>query len=111
MKQCSQNYYGNCWQNGSGHLGVSYDPATWQPVSEYSCATQVDVEEAITAARYAFDSGTWPHQPRLRAEILYEFAERLQARMHEIEPWLVQLNGKLVKEARGEIGAAISSAV
>ena len=108
MKQCSQNYYGNCWQNGSGHLGVSYDPATWQPVSEYSCATQVDVEEAITAARYAFDSGTWPHQPRLRAEILYEFAERLQARMQEIEPWLVQLNGKLIKEARGEIGAAIS---
>jgi len=63
MKQCSQNYYGNCWQNGSGHLGVSYDPATWQPVSEYSCATQVDVEEAITAARYAFEdkvgSGTF----------------------------------------------------
>ena len=50
MKQCSQNYYGNCWQNGSGHLGVSYDPATWQPVSEYSCATHVDVEEAINAA-------------------------------------------------------------
>jgi acyl-CoA reductase-like NAD-dependent aldehyde dehydrogenase len=108
MKQCSQNYYGNRWQNGSGHLGFSYDPATWQPVAQYSCATQVDAEEAITAARYAFDNGTWPHQPRLRAEILYEFAERLQARMHEIQPWLVQLNGKLVKEARGEIGAAIS---
>jgi hypothetical protein len=54
-----------------------------------------NVEEAITAARYAFDSGTWPHQPRLRAEILYEFAERLQARMQEIEPWHHQLNGTL----------------
>jgi acyl-CoA reductase-like NAD-dependent aldehyde dehydrogenase len=108
MNHRAKNYFSHQWQNGSGNIGISHDPATWQPVAEYSCATTAEFETGVSAARHAFDCGTWPHQPRLRAEILYEFAELLQARSREIEPVLVQLNGKLIKEARGEIGAAIS---
>lgn len=108
MNTCSKNYFDNVWQMGSGSGGDCHDPATWTLAATYSSASVAEADAAIKAARRAFDGGTWPHVPRLRADILYEFAARLQARINEIEPWLVTLNGKLQREARGELGAAVS---
>ena len=93
MKQCSQNYYGICWQNGSGHLGVSYDPATWQSVSEYSCATQVDAEEAIeraNATRFGLAASVWGENS--------ELARKLSSKLKSGTVWL-NCHNRLFAEA------------
>jgi acyl-CoA reductase-like NAD-dependent aldehyde dehydrogenase len=102
------NFFGGRWTVGQGQAGVCINPATAEPAAEYSEASLDEALAAIDAARAAFDQGPWPRSPRLREAVLLEFAAQLQARAPEIERWLVTLNGKLAREARGELATAVS---
>lgn len=102
------NYFSGQWTAGSGDAGYCINPADGEPVALFSEAQLDEGVAAITAARTAFDQGAWPRSPRLREAVLLEFATRLEARAPEIEHWLVTLNGKLAREARGEVATAVS---
>jgi acyl-CoA reductase-like NAD-dependent aldehyde dehydrogenase len=94
--------------SGSERLGQSINPATGEVAALFCDGTQAEAEAAVAAAQRAFDATNWKRSPRLRAEVLLDFAARLDARKEEIADWLVTLNGKLRREALGEIGAGIS---
>lgn len=50
--------------------------------------TDADVDRAVTSAREAFDSGSWPHlDPADRIARVEKLAERLSAREGELT-WL-----------------------
>jgi betaine-aldehyde dehydrogenase len=93
---------------GTPRTGESIDPARGVAAGRFYEAEVADAKACISAAREAFEGTTWKQQPRLRADVLRLFADRLEARQHEIADVLVLLNGKLRREALGEIGASIS---
>lgn len=107
----AQQYISGQWLPGvSGTPGVgrSIDPARGVAAAGFYEGTVADAKACIAAARQAFETTTWKQQPRLRADVLRLFADRLEARQHEIADVLVLLNGKLRREALGEIAASIS---
>ncbi|OWT56151.1 aldehyde dehydrogenase family protein [Candidimonas nitroreducens] len=93
---------------GTAVLGDSFNPATGLAAARYADAGLAEGEAAIAAARRAFQYSAWRRSPRLRADVLLRFADRLEARKDEVADWLVTLNGKLRREAVGEILGAAS---
>jgi len=104
----AKNYFDGMWSVGTAQPGICINPANGEHAAQFSEASLDDALTAIGAARHAFDHGAWSRSPRLRESVLLEFAANLQARAPEIERWLVTLNGKLTREARGEIATAVS---
>lgn len=94
--------------SGAERIGQSFNPASSEVAALYADGTVAEAQAAVAAALHAFERTAWRRSPRLRAEILLEFATQLEARKEEIADWLVTLNGKLRREALGEIGAGIS---
>ncbi|MGI9390665.1 MAG: aldehyde dehydrogenase family protein, partial [Boseongicola sp.] len=67
-------------------------------------------EEAIDAARSAFDRSNWAHSPRLRSQVLFELADAITARKDEIARHIAIENGKVLPHCVHETNAAISEA-
>ena len=103
------NYIDGIWCPASAErTGACINPATGEPAAHYVNATLPEIEAAIAGARHCFESSTWSSQPKLRSDVLRLFADRLEARKDEIVDVLVELNGKLRREAEGEVLAGIS---
>lgn len=97
------------WTGGDDRVvAEAFNPATSEVAALFAQGTAQDAQAAIAAARRAFETTHWRRSPRLRAEVLLAFADRLAQRREEIADWLVVLNGKLRREAMGEILAGIS---
>lgn len=93
---------------GDERIGQSINPATGQVAALFADATVAEAQAAVAAALQAFQQTAWKRSPRLRAEVLLDFATRLESRKEEVANWLVTLNGKLRREALGEINAGVS---
>ncbi len=108
--QISRNYIDGNWvqDHSSSMVGDSFNPATGEVAARFVDATMQEVEFAITGARRAFDATSWCQQPKLRSDVLRLFADRMEQRKAEIVDILVTLNGKLRREAEGEVIAGIS---
>mgnify|MGYP002142727322 CR=1 FL=1 len=103
------NYIDGKWQPGSPErTGTCINPANGEVAAKYVNATLPEIETAIAGARRSFESSSWARQPQLRSDVLRLFADRLEARKDEIIETLVELNGKLRREAQGEVLAGIS---
>jgi phenylacetaldehyde dehydrogenase len=56
------------------------DPATARQIATVSAATKADVDDAVAAARNAFDSGPWPSMSgAARAKLIWALADRVAA--------------------------------
>ena len=109
--QIAKQYIDGKWLtsvDGTERLAPTFNPANSETVAQYADGNAADAHAAIDAAVRAFETTQWKHAPRLRADVLLDFAARLDARKEEIADWLVTVNGKLRREALGEIGAGIS---
>lgn len=104
----AQHYIDGAWLPCAGEPGITHDPATGQPVAHFAQGTAADAQAALDAALRAFDRSAWKHDARLRADILLAAASRLEARCDDIARLVVVTNGKLLREAVGEVRAAIS---
>lgn len=105
----ARHYIDGEWVDG-GTFADSLDPATGEALGSWSPGSEALADQAISAARWAFDRTGWGASPRQRAAALYEFADRLEARREELVELIVAENGKLRKEAAGEMMGAISEA-
>jgi acyl-CoA reductase-like NAD-dependent aldehyde dehydrogenase len=94
--------------NANAPLGELRNPATSEVAALFAEGGVEEANAAIASARKTFDTSPWRYSPRLRADILLTFATRLEQRREDIADWLVTLNGKLRREALGEIMAAVS---
>lgn len=85
---------------------VKHDPVTGKPLCRVARAKSEDALEAIRTARAAFDS--WSCQTVVkRSEILRNAAIALQNRAEEFARIVHVETGKSMKDARGEVGAAV----
>lgn len=83
------------------------DPATEQPLASIPFATKDDVDDAVMAARRAFEDGRWRNlPPAKRAAVLLKIADLLQAQVKDLA-WIDTLDhGKGLKLSTGEVHAA-----
>lgn len=108
--QIAENYFHGQWVKGydAQMRGDSIDPATGETAAHFVTASVQEVDAAIASARTAFETSSWAQQPKLRADVLRLFADRLEHNKAQVVQTLVQLNGKLQREAEGEVMAGIS---
>ncbi len=72
-------FIGGRWRDGGGELPV-LDPATEEVLINVPEVGVATVEEAVAAARRAFDEGPWPRMsPRERSRIMARLAEAVAA--------------------------------
>lgn len=93
-----------------GTLKDTINPASGEPAGQYHLGDSGLVEEAIGAARQAFEFETWSMRPRLRAEVLLDFANQLERNAEELVDLIIKENGKIRREAIGEVRACVSEA-
>lgn len=101
------NYIGGEWVKGSGSE-ASFNPADGSVLGSYELGTAALAEQAAAQARATFETTGWASLPRLRAAVLFEFADKLEAARDDISDLIVAENGKLKREAMGEMVGAIS---
>lgn len=102
------NYVGGAWHAGDAPALESVNPADGSVLGHYRPGSKALAEEAARVARETFERSSWAASPRLRADVLYELADRLAAARDELADLIVAENGKLRAEALGEMAGAIS---
>jgi aldehyde dehydrogenase (NAD+) len=88
------------FRTGRGEAVKTINPATEEPLAEVAEASEADVEDAVRAARGAFD-GPWSRLAASeRAKYLFRIARAIQERSRELAVLESLDNGKPVKESR-----------
>ncbi|MEP7117265.1 MAG: aldehyde dehydrogenase family protein [Acidobacteriota bacterium] len=103
------SYVNGTWYHpDSGEIARNINPAdTADVISEFPLATAADVHKAIEAATAAWRS--WKKTPGPeRGRVLWRAAEISRRRADEIARTLTREEGKILKEAKGEVTKGIS---
>jgi len=86
-------------QYASGHGAAipSVDPRNGEQVAEFEGASTSDVDNAVSAARAAFDEGPWPRMSgRERGEIMHRIADVMEKKQETLARLETLDNGKPV---------------
>ncbi len=97
-----QMYVDGRWTGAaSGQTYEVVDPASEEVIARVPKAGVADAEEAVQAARAAFDNGPWPKMKAVeRAEVLNRAAALLRERAEDLARLESMQMGKLLEEAR-----------
>jgi acyl-CoA reductase-like NAD-dependent aldehyde dehydrogenase len=87
---------------------ASVNPANGETLGQVMHGSAIEARAAIAAARDTFDAGEWAASPRVRAAVLLDFAQRLEADAKPLAALLTAENGKLLRESAGEVDGAVS---
>ena len=102
------SYVNGTWYHPSGEVARNINPAdTSDVISEFPLATAADVRKAIDAAAVAWKSWRKTPGPE-RGRVLWRAAEISRRRADEIARTLTREEGKVLKEAKGEVTKGIS---
>ena len=94
---------------GDGHSIEDFDPSTGKPIAKFREAGAAQVNDAVAAARRAFDSGSWSRAPvPERQSVLRHAASAIRDAADEIVDLQVAEAGIVPMAVRGQlaIGAA-----
>jgi succinate-semialdehyde dehydrogenase/glutarate-semialdehyde dehydrogenase len=96
-------YIGGSWLNGDGRQGEDVvNPATEKSLGRLPHASASDLDQALAAAAKGFD--VWrATNPYERSKVLRKAASLLRERSDNIARIMVQEQGKVFPEARGEV--------
>lgn len=94
---------GDAWRDASNDATLeSVDPFTCKPWASVPVATDHDVDEAVQAARYAFQEGPWGNStPVQRARVLRTFGDLIGENAEELARVQVLENGRLIRDVGG----------
>jgi aldehyde dehydrogenase (NAD+) len=105
-----QNYINGRWvPSRTGERMESINPATGEVIGTVPRSDARDVQDAIDAAKAAFDKWRLTPAPR-RGEILFEVGRLLKERKQELGEFLTTEMGKVLPEALGDVQEAIDMA-
>jgi phenylacetaldehyde dehydrogenase len=78
-----------------------FDPATGQAIAAVAEADKADVDDAVKAARRAFETGPWSKtSPQDRSKLIWKLADLLEKHADEIAQLEALDNGKPIRDAR-----------
>lgn len=93
---------------GSREVFERNSPAHDVPVTRLPKCTGDDLNDAVDAARTAFDDRRWSGLSGAdRAAVLLKTADGIRSRLEEIAYWETLESGKPIAQVRGEIGGCI----
>ncbi len=93
-----------------GRRAPVIEPATGEPMAEVAQAGPDDVDDALTAAAAAFDTGDWPRAPAVeRGRTLARVAALLRERADDFARAEARHAGHPIGDARWEVEAAAST--
>ncbi|HEU5271084.1 MAG TPA: aldehyde dehydrogenase family protein [Jatrophihabitans sp.] len=93
-------FVGGEFRPGRGEAVKTVNPANEEPLAEVAEANAADVEDAVAAARAAYDGG-WSTLPgSARAKYLFRIARAIQERARELAVLESLDNGKPIRESR-----------
>jgi aldehyde dehydrogenase (NAD+) len=88
----------------AGRYDVTLNPFDGSTVAKFAIASSEDVNEAVRAARRAYDSGVWSElSPAVRANYLKKISERINSLADELVELEVLDSGSTLKKAREDI--------
>jgi len=88
----------------SGRYDVTLNPFDGSVVAKFAVASREDVNEAVKAARRAYESGVWSElSPEVRAGYLKKISERINAVADELVELEVLDSGSTTKKAKEDI--------
>src|SRR5699024_5184923 len=84
--QSMQMFVDGRWVDSTnGERLVSIDPATREPLVDVPCGTAEDIDQAVKAARAAFESSEWSEMvPAQRGRFLNRLAESIRENADEL---------------------------
>ncbi|MGI8878303.1 MAG: aldehyde dehydrogenase family protein [Candidatus Limnocylindria bacterium] len=107
MTAALRNYIGGEWvESASGETFDVFNPATGEIMATGTASKAVDVDQAVRAARAAYDKWRLYPAPK-RGEILYRAGEIMVARKEELAREMTREMGKVVAESRGDVQEGI----
>jgi betaine-aldehyde dehydrogenase len=84
------------------------NPANQEVIAKAPKATKEEVEQGIKIAKETFESGVWSSKtPQERAAVLLQIAVKLEEHSTEIAQLETQNNGKVLREAEGDVADSI----
>ncbi|MFF3571970.1 aldehyde dehydrogenase family protein [Nocardia jiangxiensis] len=101
LSDIAEHYIGGSWMKG-GAVADSANPATDEVLGSYYDADLETAQSAISAARSAFDGQSWGKDRDIRAKVLWQLADAVEAHHDELVTALTLENGKLRHEAEFE---------
>src|ERR1700761_640995 len=102
-------FINNQWVEAkSGKTLDVFDPSTGKVIAKVAAADKEDVDEAVKAARAAFDGGEWSRlTPSVRGQLLWKIAELLERDFDAFVRLETIDNGKPLAFSRGDVTLAI----
>jgi malonate-semialdehyde dehydrogenase (acetylating)/methylmalonate-semialdehyde dehydrogenase len=95
-------------QTGQGRSQDVFDPAKGRAIRQVALADSAQVDTAIQAAVAAFPP--WRDTPPLRrARVMFRFKQLLEEHADEISALITEEHGKVIDDARGEVGRGIEN--
>jgi betaine-aldehyde dehydrogenase len=104
MTSIAQHWIDGEWV-ASDAVSGSINPATGKVLGQWYDGGETEAAAAITAARRAFDTSTWPRDRGLRNQALLELADRFDAHAEELGTLVTKENGKKIAEGLFEGGS------
>src|SRR6266849_5568702 len=100
-----QNYVNGQWvKSSSGEMFPVCDPSTEEVIAQVASANAADIDQAVKAARAAFDSGPWPQTSAAeRGRMLYKLAEKIRQNAAHLAEMECRNTGKPIVEAEYDI--------
>lgn len=109
MVQSFKHFIDGKLQSSSREIFDDISPINGRIIAKFSNGTANDAKHAIESAHRAFDS--WSDVPApIRGKIVFKCAQLLEQKKEELAKILSLENGKILKEARGEVQEAIDLA-
>lgn len=98
------NFIGGEWVAPStGKYGDNIDPATGEVIGRFPLSDATDINRAVEAAKSAFVEWSKVPAPR-RAEVVFKAWQLMWEHHEELAVALSREEGKVINEARGEVG-------
>lgn len=109
LKKPKQLLIGGKWVPAkSGKTFETINPANEEVLALASEGDEVDVDEAVKAARRAFEEGKWPNiGPHQRARYLFRIADLIEQHADELATLETLNNGMAISLARGMVAGAV----
>ena len=100
-----QNYVNGQWTpSSSGEVFPVYDPSSEEVIAQVASSSAADIDQAVKAARAAFDSGPWATTTAQdRGRILFKLAEKIRQNTAQLAEIECRNTGKPIVEAEYDI--------
>jgi phenylacetaldehyde dehydrogenase len=112
LSQPKKLLIGGQWVDAqSGKTFATYNPATGDVLAHVAEGDRQDVNQAVAAARKAFESGRWPDMsPAERGRLLWKLADLIEQHREELAELETLDNGKpLIFSRAGDIPSAANA--